>query len=149
MGVQGLVMRIATRWMIASLVLVLSAAFGCGGKDPHGRQALSGTVTFQGQPLDQGIIEFLPSDPGSGFRARAMIRDGKYELPREQGLPAGTYRVLITSAEPDENEAPAGPPGLEMPPLGRERIPAEYNRDSRTTIEVQADGNNKFDFTVP
>jgi hypothetical protein len=130
--------------------LAFLAALGCGeGKDPHGRQALRGTVTFKGKPLDAGAIEFLPPNPNQGLSARAMIRRGEYRVPREQGLPPGTYRVLITSPAPAENEAPVGPPGLKMPPPGQERIPPEYNRDSRETVRVEAGAPNQFDFTIP
>jgi hypothetical protein len=34
-----------------------------------------------------------------------VIADGKYEVPREQGLPPGSYRVLISSpVEPAETD---------------------------------------------
>jgi hypothetical protein len=126
------------------------AAAGCGAaQDPHGRQPVSGTVTFQGTPLDAGTIEFLPPDPGKGLSARTLIRAGKYQVPREQGLPPGTYRVLITSPVGDEKAEPVGPPGMKMPPLGSERIPARYNTQSKETVEVRAGEENTFDFTIP
>jgi hypothetical protein len=127
----------------------LSAALGCGeGKDPHGRLPLRGSVTFQGKPLDAGTIEFLPSSPDVSLSARSLIRSGQYRIPREQGLPPGTYRVLISSPTADETAEPVGPPGMKLPPLGRERIPPRYNRDSRETVEVKAPGENTFDFTI-
>jgi hypothetical protein len=140
-------MRSARRKTLVWLALLV--ALGCGeAKDPHGRLPLSGTVTFQGKPLDAGTIEFLPPNPGQGLSARALIRDGKYRVPREQGVPPGTYRVLITSPAPADGAAPEGPPGVKLPPPGRERIPPEYNRDSRQTAEVKEGGPNTFDFTI-
>jgi hypothetical protein len=126
----------------------LGALAGCGqGKDPLGRLPLRGSVTFRGQPLDAGTIEFLPTT-GQGLSARTLVRAGQYQVPREQGVPPGTYRVLISSPEADEKAEPVGPPGMKLPPLGRERIPPRYNRDSRETVEVQAGGDNRFDFTI-
>jgi len=131
------------------LPLVLVVCLGCGaGKDPHGREPLDGTVTFQGKPLNTGTIEFLPPEPGKGAGTRALIQDGKYQIPAEQGLTPGTYRVLISSAESNSSAEPVGPPGMKMPPLGKERIPAKYNRDSRETVEVKAASPNTFNFAI-
>jgi hypothetical protein len=131
-------------WLVCVFVLA-----GCGeGKDPHGRLPLRGSVTFRGQPLDAGTIEFLPTTPGQSFSARSLIRAGQYKIPREQGLPPGSYRVLISSPVADEKAEPVGPPGMKLPPLGRDRIPPRYNRDSRETVEVQAGGDTRFDFTI-
>ncbi len=129
------------------LVLNSAALHGCGEtKDPHGRQAVSGTVTFQGKPLDHGRIQFLPPD-NTGLNAGALIRDGKYQIPREQGLVPGTYRVEINA--PEQGAPPPGPPGADVVEPARERIPPEFHRDSQRTIEVKADQANKFDFTIP
>jgi hypothetical protein len=130
------------------LLAIALATVGCGAaKDPHGRLPLSGTILLQGKPLDAGTIEFLPSDPKRSG-ARTIIRAGKYQVPREQGVPPGTYRVLISSPEPSKSAEPVGPPGHKLPPLGQERIPLKYNRDSRETVEVKADAENRFDFTI-
>jgi hypothetical protein len=129
---------------------LLSAVFACSSKDPHGRLPVSGTITLRGVPIDQGMIQFLSTDANPrGPVAGAMIRDGKFAVPREQGLPPGSYRVLITSPESNAKEAPVGPPGIKMPPLGKERVPASYNRDSKQTVEVKEGVENVFDFAIP
>lgn len=133
------------------LVFVLTSFMGCqGGKDPLGRLPVAGTVTFQGKPLSKGMIEFLPSDAKQRLSARTLISDGKYRLPQEQGLPPGTYRVLISSPErdPTAKQVPVGPPGMTMSPPVRESIPARYNSESRLTAEVQEGRVNTFDFTI-
>jgi hypothetical protein len=137
----------STREMIVLLVTVLPVGvLGCGeGKDPHGRQALTGTVTFQGHPLGAGSIKFLPAQD-KGLSAGALIRDGRYAIPREQGLAPGTYRVLISALEP--TPVPAGAPGSDPAPPAKELIPAEYNLDTRLRIEVKADQENNFAFTI-
>jgi hypothetical protein len=139
--------------MVRSAVVLIAVLFvaGCGRKDPYDRQPLTGTVTFQGQPLDKGTIQFLPQDPARAFSAGALIQDGRFQVSREQGLPPGTYRVAITSPAPSKGPAvePAGAPGLKMPPLGTERIPAAFNTATTLTAEVTADGNNAFEFVIP
>ena len=137
-------MRTSTKATIIGLVLI--PVLGCAeAKDPHGRQALVGAVVFQGQPLDTGSIKFLPAET-TGLSAGALIRSGKYEIPREQGLVPGTYRVLISALEP--TPTPTGAPGSDPAPPAKERIPDEFNVDTRLTIEVKADQDNRFDFTI-
>jgi hypothetical protein len=33
-------------------------------------------------------------------------------------------------------------------PVARERIPAEYNTESKHSVEVTADGDNEFNFDI-
>jgi len=124
---------------------------GCGpGRDPHGRQAISGSVTFQGKPLAPGTIQFLPANANESG-AGALIREGRYQIPREQGLSPGTYSVAITSPEENTTDPPISPPGhpgVKMPPPGKERIPARFNRDTKLSITVTDSGPNTFDFNL-
>ncbi len=54
---------------------------GCGGKKAENYRVF-GTVTFQGKPLQQGVITFTPADGRQGVNAVWTITDGKYESPR-------------------------------------------------------------------
>lgn len=132
---------------VAASVILASAA-GCGGGDPLQRQAVSGTVTFKGQPLDKGTIQFLPADPqAKGSPGGATITNGQFSLPAAQGLAPGKYRVQISSpvggAEPGPEEAPG-----ESSKLAEERIPASWNTESKHEITVEKGGANKFDFKI-
>lgn len=130
---------------IAGLTVVIVA--GCGGGDPLQRQAISGTVTFKGQPLDKGTIEFLPADPQGKGMGGATIANGQFSLPAAQGLLPGRYRVQISSpvggAEPGPDEAPG-----DSSKLAEERIPASWNTESKHEITVEKGGANKFDFKI-
>jgi hypothetical protein len=128
---------------ICSLMLLIA---GCAdGRDPHGRQAIHGVVTFRGQPLDQGSIRFQSPDP-NGLSAGALIQNGKYQIPREQGLPAGTYTVHLSSLEP--TPPLTGAPGENPAPPAKERLPEEYNVKTRLKAEIKPDQTPKFDFEV-
>jgi hypothetical protein len=82
-------------------VALLLAGVGCG-RDLHDRQELTGTVILDGQPLEDGSIQFLPIEASSPWRAGATIVGGNYRVPRDQGLPPGNYRVLISApVDPD------------------------------------------------
>jgi len=117
-------------------------ATGCGSSDP--RLAVSGTVKFKGQLLDQGRIEFHPPD-GKGTQSGDVIQNGRYAIPREKGLLPATYEVRIFSYDEKgpKIEAIPGEPGLGF----KERIGKKYNTESSLKAEVKP-GNTTFDFSV-
>ena len=131
-----------------NLVLVLVALImaGCAGEEPAGNP-ITGTVTFQGKPLDQGSIEFSPA-AGQGTMSGAPITNGEYTIPAESGLEPGKYDVRISSVEGGAVVDPNEPPG-EPTTTAKERIPAEYNTNTTLTAEVKDEGENKIDFTIP
>src|SRR5262245_31506548 len=132
---------------VAALLLV---AGGCGDR-AGGRQEISGTVTLRGQPLDEGVIEFhlLDGSPGQlGTKSGEMINDGKYLVPKAQGLVPGKYRVVISSGERKGARLGAGNPGPKSI-FSKERIPPDYNLKTKQVVEVKRGGPNKFDYTIP
>jgi hypothetical protein len=117
-------------------------------------QAVSGTVQLKGQPLDQGIIEFIPvgspTEAGdAATKSGAAISNGKYSIPRETGLVPGKYKVIISSGDGVNIENPEEPPGPTGNYVSRERIPAEYNAESKQEVTVAAGGANQFNFDIP
>lgn len=131
----------------ALVCLTIVAVAGCGGGDPLARQAVSGTVTFKGQPLDKGTITFLPADPQGKGMGGATITNGQFSLPAAQGLPPGRYRVQISSPTGGAEVTPGEAPG-ESSKLAEERIPASWNTESKHEITVEKGGANKFDFHI-
>jgi hypothetical protein len=113
-----------------------------------GRHAISGTVTFNGAPVDNGTINFQPMDQGP-TSSGATFTGGKYELPEDKGLPAGRYLVSISAPKPGTGSTPpegAMPGDPVTPPT--ELIPPEWNAKSEQTIEVKPEGPFEFNFDV-
>lgn len=133
----------------SGLAVALLWLLGCGEPNPLGRYALSGSVTFQGQPLDQGLISFEPVDPTKGVGSGALIKNGKYEIPTDKGLPAGRYTVRITSTDPTAPPPADAMPGDSPVRLGKERIPPPWNLESDQQIEVKPDGEHVYSFAIP
>ena len=130
------------------LPFVLLLAVGCGQSNPLARQAVSGHVTFDGAPLDQGTISFSPEAKGS-VGGGATVKNGVYAIPAVQGLPPGKYIVRINSIVPNT----AGKAKMSSVPTvdgpngpGIERIAAAYNMASKITIEVVAGRSSEFSF---
>jgi hypothetical protein len=107
---------------------------------------VTGQVTFQGKPLDQGTISFSPT-AGQGTFSGGQIKGGQYSISAEHGLAPGLYEVRISSTEggpPPSDELPG-----ETTAVPKERIPAEFNSKTTLKAEVKEAGENKFDFTIP
>lgn len=132
-----------TNYSILILSLLLPTCFvGCGGGVD--RTDLSGTATFDGQPIVYGEIQFL-AQPGqentpSGF---AEIVDGKYTtMEMGQGIAPGKYTLRISAydgkfPEVEVEDETAEPTGNGPTPLF-----IDYEIEAELTPPEQ-------DFTVP
>ena len=114
---------------------LLSTALGCGAE----KVPVSGQVTLDGQPVaGPGIIAFYPQPPSELAGASAEIIDGKYEIPAEQGVLPGTYRVEINWPKPTGRQLPSADPGMTVEER-IEAVPEKYNENSELTVEIQPD----------
>jgi hypothetical protein len=112
------------------------------------RKAVSGTVTFDGQPLAQGKIQFDPvegSPSGSTF-AVGDITDGKYFIDRAMGPVPGKYKVSISS-RPSIKIGPNDEPGTK-PKQEPEKIPAQFNSQTTLIKEITTDNQNTIDYEL-
>jgi hypothetical protein len=126
------------------LIAVLPWMPGCSGNG--GYEAVSGSVTFQGQPLKEGSIQFFtPGEPPTVAGGAAIV-DGKYAIPGEHGLKPGSYLVRISSTERTER---ASRDGVAMSGFKiRERLPAKYNSECTLKVEIGAGQRGPVDFTL-
>jgi hypothetical protein len=132
---------------LRSAFLAFLFGTGCGEpSDNFPRELVLGKVTFDGRPLEAGMILFLPTAAEGKTQASGLIRDGKYDIPRREGPVPGTYRVVIT-ASAGNAAPPAGAPGKELP-MPKELIPARYNTKSDLKVEVKKGGENQFNFDL-
>ena len=126
--------------LIAWAALFVAAA-GCDSGPAEPEMAdVSGTVMYDGQPIDEGSITFAPSD--GGVPRAIPIKGGKYEGE----APVGMNRVQIGSYRTEPNPNPDAP-GAEAT-VTINIIPAKYAAESREERAVTADGPNVFDFTI-
>jgi len=93
---------------MAVALLALLGVTGCGDDSGLGkRYSVSGTVTYNGQPVEEGQISFVPVDQTKQLAANGFIQDGHYSLttvsPQDGALP-GEYKVTITSKEADNSQ---------------------------------------------
>lgn len=117
-----------------SAVLVLLACCGCGGGDEPVPVAVSGNVSFKGQPVTQGVVFFM-SDQGFGASAE-IDAQGRYVIRSQygKGIPAGTYRVSVTPPPEAANESDAAP--ISAAKETHPEIPPKYRDFSTSGLTV-------------
>lgn len=132
--------------VIGGLVLVTST--GCGQREYAGerRYPLSGKVTVDGQPLQMGVLSFLPEGK-SGRVSGGPIKDGAYSVPEPQGATAGKYRVEIYWNKPTGRKIRNPMDKDEMIDEMTQGLPAKYNTNTELSAEVSAK-QTKFDFPL-
>lgn len=111
------------------VVPMLLMAVGCGSSDPN-LIPIRGTVSYQGKPLNDGFIRFVPSENSQAPVRVAPVVAGSYELAETRSLLPGTYQIQIEGFE--GSDIPASDPS--QPGESRRQIlPPQYN--AKTKIE--------------
>lgn len=121
------------------VLLSLGIAFAVVGCDGGPRTyRVVGEVAWQGTPIADGVINFLPHD-GNVPPATAKIVNGRYEAR----VPAGTMKVEIFADKDLGYSAAMGQH------VKTRLIPPEYNSTSRLTFDVQPNDDNVADYRLP
>lgn len=127
-------------FQLLTLCSVLAVA-GCGETDTGGRVAVSGNITYEGQPLPEGRIVFTPVKTNAGYAAGGAIEEGRFSIRAEHGPAEGDYQVTVTiggipnrtiGVDPAENQ--------KLQPLKQQTY-----LFSRT---IKAEGDNVLDFDL-
>ena len=103
------------------LVIGLSACVGCGD---DGKYKVSGSVTYDGNPIPTGEIRFTPNIRNQGPPVLAFIKEGKYETPKDKGLVGGSYQLRVSGfAAAGNSKDPSAPD------FGKELFKKPYRED--------------------
>jgi len=128
-----------------SVGLSLFVAAGCG-KSNDGRSSVTGEVTFDGAPLESGVVTLIPTEGTNSPSAGAEIVKGRYTIPDSGGPHAGKFRVEITaSRKTGEKRNEGGMVGTIE--VTEQFIPEKYNKASELKLEVKS-GTNTQNFAL-
>ena len=119
-----------SRFAVIVLPLVLTLVGGCGDGMKKPDASVTGAVTFNGQPVTNGSVNFSPED-GKGDSAEAAIADGKYEIKR---IFSGKKKVTVQGFK--------GQAGSTGEPLFGSKAPG-----ATKSVEVKA-GDQTIDLAV-
>lgn len=133
---------------LACALLLGLGLLGCGGEAPYKgdkRFAVQGTVTYNDEPIDNGMISFTGEDPKQHMTG-APILGGKYSIEANKGPNAGKYQVQVRWSKPTGKKRKDSDTG-EMIDEVKEVIPSKFNSNSDLRAEVGA-GSGTFDFEL-
>jgi hypothetical protein len=127
----------ATRTVLALLAVVLVAS--CDNGPPSGE--VSGRVSYDGKPLDNGSITFFPTD-GKSPTAGGLIKDGKYAVLK---VSVGKYKVTISGSQIVGQKKLYNTPNSPTAPITVDPLPEKYKDWNKTelTLDVKPGPNEK------
>ncbi|WP_145172450.1 hypothetical protein [Gimesia aquarii] len=117
---------------------------GCTKEKTFERTQVEGMVTLNGNPVEKGVITFIPA--GKGASAGAKIESGKFMIPKQQGPSPGDYRVEIDSSVPTGKQI-LSTDGETMEDEFENSIPPKFNRLTELKVTLKT-GNNQHLFDL-
>lgn len=123
---------------LTSVLLCLVAFVGCGKGD--GLCAIEGTVTLDGQPIQDGFIGFGPKAGQQGTMAGAQIKEGKYAARVSEG-------EMVVSVRAQKKETVNDPDHGQVVNLIDLPIPEKYSSKSEQTVIVKP-GKNTYNLDI-
>jgi hypothetical protein len=114
-----------------------AAVIGCGPSGPE-TYPVSGTVTFDGEPVPDGYVTLTPEDAAAAPDSGPILA-GKFSFRAKPG--PKTVEIEASRFVGPEN------PVMGLRPR-EPYIPAKYNRNSILREEVVPDGENHYEFVL-
>lgn len=115
------------RWLAVHVAIAIAATGGCSRRGAMpAAYPVTGTVTVDGEPLDEGAICFDPAD-GKGGVYGGLIRSGTYEIK----VAAGPKTVSILGMK---HLGAIGPDGK---PMASQFLPQKYTDGTALTATVE------------
>lgn len=130
----------ALRLPLAVAMILTLVAIGCSRNRGPERVIVSGMVTYEGKPVAEGRIRFVPTKGTAGPVSIAKIVDGHYRADAKGGVPVATQRVEIIAYDRDSNNRDQSgnlPAGIGASERGQ-YLPAKYNDNSELELIVES-----------
>lgn len=123
--------------------VVIALGGGCSQKDA--KFEIRGRVSFEGEPISDGKILFMPKDE-SRPQAISKIANGEYVTASPGGVYVGGYNVQVFGYRGTGKIQDLG----EM--FGKQEqqeqyVPAKFNRATELTVDITAD-KTEYDFDL-
>jgi len=133
---------------------------GCSKEGVQSYANVSGTVTYNGQPLQKGQITFsIAGQPPSSmdivdgkFNGQAMVGSNRVAVAafrkgaKERALPETAKKQI--EAYRALNKSGGGESSDQFDPTMEDYIPPEWGKESKQIRVVEAGSQNKFEFEI-
>lgn len=127
--------------VVAGAILAMALQTGCGGRS---LRTISGTVTFDGVPVESGSMLFTPQ--GEGTTEGCSIVDGKYSAT----ISPGVSKVDINASKPHPTKTtPNVEPDKPPVPAMVEYNPDIYNAKTTLTVDTSEGSTHNFELKTP
>jgi len=127
--------------MVLSFVLVIASG-GCGQRDPH--VSVSGLVTVNGEPIEEGMIQFVPVD-GRTAEGGGRIQDGRFDAK----VPPGEKIVRIQGTKVTGKRLAEGTSGKKTEVNIKTPVTSQKEHWDESTLRVTVkQKNDPFDFKL-
>ena len=159
--------RRSSRCLAVLAIPALLVLASCGTEDGLGkRYPVSGTVKYNGSPLEKGEISFVTEDMSKNFGATGTITNGSYTLSmggEGDGAQVGKYKVTVTAkedymakAQADYTKVTGGQSPKLLPNFvgkaaaeAKSLVPAGYGDVRTTTLEAEVEAkSNTLNFDL-
>ncbi len=132
-------------WRRVGVAVWLMCLSGCN----QPKMRVWGIVTFDGQPVQNGTIEFIPVDGTHGPSGGGEVIDGHYDLSAAVGLNAGgIYQVLLRAFQTRQMAEPGNPQRTIA--VAVNYLPLVYVQQTPLKIAVsEKAGENQYNFRIP
>jgi hypothetical protein len=129
--------------LMLPLAVGLLLTIGCGGPDRPVTYPATGTVLFQGEPVEGATVRFIPTDgrPASGQTdASGRFTLSTYEP--DDGAVAGEHTVLVSKVVQLDPSDQSGYPEM------RSVLPKQYGQANQSPLKVTVDAGGENDFPL-
>ncbi len=139
--------------LFLAAALIFLSGCGSGPMDEYPRADVKGVVSLDGQPLHEGVIQFVPLEGTHGPKTSVEITDGKFASSETTRPVVGAHRIEIHSTDDggyawDDEAALERLKNSGVRRVNVVRVPPVFNKASRITKTVEADGPNEFEFQL-
>jgi hypothetical protein len=148
--------RFASFDLVCVGVALLSATAGCGRGDSE-MIPIRGEVLFEGKPLAEGQVVYLPKTPQSGRQASGPVKpDGTFEMTTQKakdGVAFGEYDIVVfgygtdPSSDAPSREAFEGQRNRKRPSSIPERYSARETSGLSDSVTSEHEGFKRIELT--
>lgn len=124
---------------------VIFIALGCQGRrsDLPETAEVTGVVMYQGKPLPEGEIRFIPKNTEANPASGMILPDGTFQLStyeRHDGAAVGQHKVTVNI--PPHLDGSFPDPPIQLPPAYGSMT------DTPFTADVESGKLNEFEFVI-